>query len=97
MLSGLSFRSAFVFSTSSLILYGFPLTFFRLAEANLIPRALLKKLKPLFRLALVAKRCAGGQVQLKPHYLLFRGFTFFCVQLSKNFTKCFPQAIRWYH
>ena len=48
MLSGLSFRSAFVFSTSSLILYGFPLTFFRLAEANLVPRAILKKLKTSF-------------------------------------------------
>ena len=55
MLSGRSFRSAFVFSNNSLILSGFPLTFF---------------------------------IQLKPRYLLFRGFILLCVQLSKNITKC---------
>ena len=42
MLSGLSFRSAFVSSINSLILSGFPLTSFHLAEANLIPRAILE-------------------------------------------------------
>ena len=42
MLSGLSFRSAFVFSINSLILSGFPLTFIHLAETNLVPRAILK-------------------------------------------------------
>ena len=42
MLSALSFRSAFVFSINSLILSGFPLTPFHLAEANLVPRAILK-------------------------------------------------------
>ena len=35
MLSGSSFRSAFVFSTNSLILSRFPLTPFHLAEASL--------------------------------------------------------------
>ena len=35
MLSGPSFRSAFVFSINSLILSGFPLTSFHLAEASL--------------------------------------------------------------
>ena len=35
MLSGPSFRSAFVFSINSLILSGFPLTSFHLAEAPL--------------------------------------------------------------
>ena len=35
MLSGPSFRSAFVFSINSLILSGFSLTFFHLAEASL--------------------------------------------------------------
>ena len=34
MLSGPSFRTAFVFSINSLILYGFLLTFFHLAEAS---------------------------------------------------------------
>ena len=34
--------SAFVFSMNSLILPGFPLTSFNLAEANLVPRAILK-------------------------------------------------------
>ena len=28
-------------------------------------------------------------MKLKPHYLLYRGFTFLCVQVSKNITKCF--------
>ena len=35
MLSGPSFRSNFVFSINSLILSGFPLTTFHLAEASL--------------------------------------------------------------
>ena len=35
MLSGSSFRLAFVLSINSLILFGFPLTFFHLAEASL--------------------------------------------------------------
>ena len=35
MLSGPSFRSAFIFSINSLILSGFPLTSFLLAEASL--------------------------------------------------------------
>ena len=35
MLSSPSFRSAFVFSVNSLILSGFPLTSFHLAEASL--------------------------------------------------------------
>ena len=35
MLSGPSFRSAFVFSINSLILSGFPLTSFHLSEASL--------------------------------------------------------------
>ena len=42
MLLGLSFRSTFVLSISSLILSGFPLTFIHLAEAKLVPRAILK-------------------------------------------------------
>ena len=36
MLSGLSLRSAFALSISSLILSGFPLTFIYLAEANFV-------------------------------------------------------------
>ena len=39
MLSGLSFRSAFVFSINSLILSGFPWTSLHLAEVNLVPKA----------------------------------------------------------
>ena len=42
MLSGLSFWSAFVLSINLLILPGFPLTFIHLAEANLVPGAILK-------------------------------------------------------
>ena len=40
MLSGPSFRSTFAFSINSLILSGFLLTSFHLAEANLVPRAI---------------------------------------------------------
>ena len=70
MLSRLSFRSAFVvFSINSLILPGFPLTFFHLVEANLVPRAIFKNYKTLFRLPLIAKICAGVNLELKPHYL----------------------------
>ena len=89
MLTGLSFRLVFVFSINSLILSGFLLTFFDLAEAILAPRAVLKKLKISFSSSLILKRCAGVKVELKPHYLLLRGFTFLCVQLSKRITKCF--------
>ena len=71
------------------ILPGFPLFFFHLAEANLVPRVILKYYKPLFHFPLTAERCAGVKVELKPHYLLFRGFIFLCVQLSKNIAKCF--------
>ena len=42
MLSGLSLRSAFVFSMNSLILSGFLLTSFHLVEANHVPKAVLK-------------------------------------------------------
>ena len=42
MLSEFSFKSAFVFSISSLILSGFPMASFHLAEANLTPRVILK-------------------------------------------------------
>ena len=40
MLLGLSFRSAFLFSIKPLIFFGFPMTSFHLAEANLILRAI---------------------------------------------------------
>ena len=88
MLSGLSSKSAIVFSINSVIMSGFLLTSFHLAEANLVPRAILKNHKRLFRLPLTVKRCAGVEVELRPHYLLFGGFLLFCVQL-KNITNCF--------
>ena len=89
MLSGLSFRSAaFVFSISSLILSGFLLTSFHLAQAPISSREQFKKKqKSLFHLPLIAKRCAAVNAELKLQYLLFRGFTFLCVQLSNNITK----------
>ena len=40
-------------------------------------------------LFLTAKRCAGVKVELQPHCLLFCGFMFLCVQLSKNITMIF--------
>ena len=42
MLSGLFFMSAFVSSIILLILSGFPLTSFHLAEAKLVPRGVLR-------------------------------------------------------
>ena len=41
-------KVGFHFSIDSLILSDFPLTFFHLVEANLVPRAILKKLKASF-------------------------------------------------
>ena len=77
-------RSAFVFSINSLILPGFPLTSFNLVEANLFPRATLKNLDSLFRLPHIAKRRTGFKVDLKPHCLLFSGFTILRKQLFKK-------------
>ena len=49
------------------------------------PQSNFKNQEYIFRFPLTAKRRAGVKVELKPHYLLFRGFTFFCfVQLSKK-------------
>ena len=42
MLSGLFSKSPIVFSINSVIMSGFLLTSFHLAEANLVPRAILK-------------------------------------------------------
>ena len=77
------------FSINSLISSGFPLASFHLAEPKLETGTILKNWKPLFRLPLIAKRCAGANVELKPQYLLFRGWIFLCVQLSKNIAKYF--------
>ena len=83
MLSGLSFMSAFVFSTNSLILSGFQLTSFHFAEANLVPRTVLKKLKTYYSPSSYSEKMCWGQVKV------FCGFAFLCVQLSKKITKCF--------
>ena len=77
------------FSINSLISSGFPLASFHLAEPKLETGTILKNWKPLFRLPLIAKRCSGANVELKPQYLLFRGWIFLCVQLSKNIAKYF--------
>ena len=47
----------------------FSIDFFHLVEANLVPRAIFKNYKTLFRLPLIAKICAGVNLELKPHYL----------------------------
>ena len=62
----------FLISINSLSLSVFPLAYFHLVEANLVPRWILKNQKTLSRLPLIVKRCAGVKVELKPHYLLFR-------------------------
>ena len=85
-----SLRVGFCFQYQLLILPGFPLTSFDLAESNLVPRAIFRKWKPLFYLPLTVKRCAGVKVELNPDYLLFHGFITLCVlQLSKKITKSF--------
>ena len=60
MLSGLSFKSALVFSINSLILSGFPLISFHLAKANLAPRAILKNFKNLFFAFLLQRKDVQG-------------------------------------
>ena len=57
MLSGPSFRSAFVFSINSLILSGFHLTFFQLAEASLSAFSWLYT-----HVCAVAEKYRGGMV-----------------------------------
>ena len=59
MLSGLFFRSAFVFSINLLILPNFPLTSFHLAEGSVVPRAILK-IKNLFFVILLRQKDALG-------------------------------------
>ena len=88
MLSGLSFRSSFVFRINSLILYDFPLNPYHLTEAKLVPRAIKKKLKASFLPSSYNEKMRWGQ-ELKPHYLLFCGFISLFVNLSKNVRKCF--------
>ena len=87
MLSGLSFRSAFFFSIYSVILSGFSLTSFHLAEANLVPEQFLWN-KNLFSPSFYSEKTCWSQTWAET-YLLFRGFTSLCAQLSKNITKCF--------
>ena len=41
--------------------------FLHLAEANLVPRANLKKYKSIFSFPIIAKIHAGVKVELKPH------------------------------
>ena len=89
MLSGLSFRSSFVFRINSLILYDFPLNPYHLTEAKLVPRAIKKKIKSLFFTFLLQRKDALGSRAEKPHYLLFCGFISLFVNLSKNVRKCF--------
>ena len=63
MLSGLSVSSslAFVFNINSLILSGFPLISFHLAEANLVPRTVFKKLKTSFLPSSYSEKMSWGQ------------------------------------
>ena len=51
----------FVFSINSLIFPGFPLSSFHLAEANLLPRAILKKLKTSFSPSSYSVKMCSGQ------------------------------------
>ena len=100
MLSGLSFRSAFVFSASSLILYGFPLTFFRLAEANLVPRAILKKLKTSFSSCSCSEKMRWGSSSAEASLSTFSWlYILLCPKISPNvFHKQYDGIIKgWLH
>ena len=88
MLSDLSFRSAFVFSINSLILFGFPLTFL-FSWSQPCPQSCFKKWKTSLSPSSYNENMCWTMVELKPHYLLSRGFVFVCMQLCKNITKCF--------
>ena len=65
------------FSISLLILSGFPLNFFHLAEANLVSTAIFKSEKPFFHLLLPVKRCTGVKVELLT--MCFFGALYSCV------------------
>ena len=70
MLSGLSFRSSFVFRINSLILYDFPLNPYHLTEAKLVPRAIKKKLKASFLPSSYNEKMRWGQ-ELKSLTIFF--------------------------
>ena len=70
--------------------YGFPLTSFHLAEANLVPRAIKKKINMIFFVFILWEKDAlGSRLNRNLIIYFFHGFTFLCVQLPKNITKCF--------
>ena len=55
--------------------------FLHLAEANLVPRANLKKYKSIFSFPIIAKIHAGVKVELKPHI-------YFSVALHSRVCRC---------
>ena len=61
MLSGLSFRSALVLSVKWLILSGFPLTSFHLAEGNVVPWPILRKLRIPFSRCSYSEKLSLGE------------------------------------
>ena len=56
------------------------LDFFSFRWSQYRPQSSLLKIKTFFLLSLTSKRCAGVKFELKPHYLLYGGCTFLCVQ-----------------
>ena len=63
--------------------------FYPFSWSKLHPQCYLKKLKTSFSSSSYSEKMWGVKVELKPHYLLFCGFIFLCVQLPKNITKWF--------
>ena len=90
MLSGPSFRSAFVFGINSLILSGFPSTSFHLADASLSPFSWLYTLVCAVALKVLEKLPPNPNLT---QTLTITGGNFtrgqFSGHLFKNMTKCF--------
>ena len=57
--------------------------FLHLAEANLVPRANLKKYKSIFSFPIIAKIHAGVKVELKPHIYFSVALHFVCADAQK--------------
>ena len=89
MLSGLSFRSALVLSVKWLILSGFPLTSFHLAEGNVVPWAILRKLKTPFSRSSYSEKMSLGQDWLETSLTTFSWLYILLCAVVQKYRKMF--------
>ena len=81
------------FSVSTHYLFWLSIDFFSFRWSQSRPQNNLKKLKTYFLPSSYSKKMNWGQGSAETHYLLFCGFKFLCVQLSKNIKICFLKKV----